>query len=422
MAQTILYIECLSGISGDMMAGALLDLGIEGLDISYLKRELEKIDITGYGIEFKKEKRGAVYAGRLDVAIAGSQPSRNFNDIKDIIDKSRLNRKIKKTGIEIFTEIANAESMVHKKPPNTVHFHEVGAVDSIIDIMSTAIATDFLNPDKIFCSRIPLGSGFADTMHGRIPVPAPATVEILKGLPVFGGDFDFEVTTPTGAAIVKVLTDHFCSVPGMEIISSGSGTGTKQANGTYAAPDILRLFFGKQLSIYGAVQIPEASTCAFRYLTEYAEKKGYKAPEKLLLLSANIDDMSGEIFGYVAQKLFSSGALDVWTEPVYMKKNRPAAKLCVLCKQEQAENILDTIFCQTTTFGVRAQSIGRIALWRKTEKVKLPYGDVTVSIASAAGNEVTCSPEYESCAELAEKTGKPLKEIYRDLMFFLSRR
>ena len=209
MCPKILYIECLSGVSGDMVAGAFLDLGIPGLNLDYLKKELKKINLSGYGIDLKKEKRGAVYAGRLDVSVESGQHPRNFDDIKDLIEKSSLSSKVKKTGIEIFTEIAAAEAIVHKKPAGKVHFHEVGAVDSIIDIMSASIAVNFLNPDKIFCSKIPLGSGFADTMHGKIPVPAPATLEILKGIPVFGGGFDFEVTTPTGAAIVKVVSDSF---------------------------------------------------------------------------------------------------------------------------------------------------------------------------------------------------------------------
>jgi pyridinium-3,5-bisthiocarboxylic acid mononucleotide nickel chelatase len=422
MYPKILYIECLSGVSGDMIAGAFLDLCISGLDLDYLKKELKKINLSGYEIELKKEKRGAVYAGRLDVSVESGQPSRNYDDIKDLIEKSSLSSEVKKIGIEIFTEIAAAESIVHKKPAGKVHFHEVGAVDSIIDIMSAAIAVDFLSPDKIFCSKIPLGSGFADTMHGKIPVPAPATVEILKGLPVFGGDFDFEVTTPTGAAIVKVLSGSFIAVPDMEITNTGSGTGTKQQDSGHALPNILRLFFGSELGNKEEGQNPKASEDIISSLAIHAEKKGYLPAERLLLFSANIDDMSPEIFGYAAQKLFSAGALDVWTEPLFMKKNRPAAKLCVLCRQEHCPEILDTIFCQTTTFGVRAQSVSRIAIKRKTRKIKLPYGEAAVSIGQAGGRQITCSPEYESCANLAEKTGKPLKEIYRDLMFFLSKR
>ncbi|MBM3700129.1 MAG: nickel pincer cofactor biosynthesis protein LarC [Actinobacteria bacterium] len=422
MCKKILYIECLSGVSGDMIAGAFLDLGIPGLDLNYLKKEMEKINLPGYSIDLKKEKRGAVFAGRLDVCVEGGQHSRNFGDIKDLIQKSSLSDKVKKTGIDIFTEIAAAESIVHNKPAGKVHFHEVGAVDSIVDIMSAAIAVDFLNPEEVLCSKIPLGSGFADTMHGKIPVPAPATVEILKGLPVFGGDFDFEVTTPTGAAIVKVLSGSFGAVPDMEITNTANGTGTKQPASKDAPPNILRMFFGRQLCSSEAGKNPDAFADSISGLAIHAEKKGYKPIEKLLLFSANIDDMSAELFGYASQKLFSSGALDVWTEPLFMKKNRPASKLCILCTQEQSCAILDTIFYHTTTFGVRVQSVERIALKRKIIKIKLPYGEAEVSIGQAGSRQITYSPEYESCAELAEKTGKSLKEIYRDLMFFLSRR
>ncbi len=405
-----------------MIAGAFLDLGVPGLDLAYLKKELKQINLPGYGIDLKKEKRGAVYAGRLEVCVESGQPSRNFDDIKYLIEKSSLSINVKKTGIDIFTEIAAAESIVHKKPAGKVHFHEVGAVDSIIDIMCCAIAVNFLSPDKIICSRIPLGSGYADTMHGKIPVPAPATVEILKGLPVFGGDFDFEVTTPTGAAIIKVLSGSFSAVPDMEITNTGNGAGTKQPLFSDAPPNILRLFFGKELSSGKTGNNTHTSEDMLGCLSIQSEKKGYLPAEKLLIFSANIDDMSPEIFGYASQKLFSAGALDVWTEPLFMKKNRPAAKLCVLCRQEQSSVIIDTIFNQTTTFGVRAQSVVRIALKRKTRKIQLPYGEAAVSVGQTGGKKITYSPEYESCAELAEKTGKPLKEIYRDLMFFLSKR
>ena len=208
----------------------------------------------------------------------------------------------------------------------------------------------------------------------------------------------------------------------MEITYTGKGTGTKQPDSEHAPPNILRLFFGTESKNQETGQDPQADEDILGNLLMHAEKKGYQPVEKLLLFSANIDDMSAEIFGYATQKLFSAGALDVWTEPLFMKKNRPAAKLCVLCGHKQSSAILDTIFNQTTTFGVRVQIVARIALKRKTRKIKLPYGEATVSIGQTGGTKITCSPEYESCADLAEKTGKPLKEIYRDLMFFLSKR
>ncbi|MBN1299179.1 MAG: nickel pincer cofactor biosynthesis protein LarC [Actinobacteria bacterium] len=415
--EKILYLECLSGISGDMMTGALLDLGIEGLDIDYLRKELKKVDLEDYEINRVSEKRGALFASRLSVKLTAEHHARDYQKIKDLINASRLNARIKKTAISIFDEIAEAESFVHKIPLDKIHFHEIGAVDSIIDIVSVAIALDFFKPEKIFCSNIPLGKGIAETMHGKIPIPAPATVRILRKVPVFGGDFDFETTTPTGAAIIKAITDKFCNMPEMQILNIGYGTGTRIASGISGIPNILRLFFG---SLAGTDDNAKFSTLNER-LEKYSEKAGGLKTEELVLLSANIDDMSGEMFGHVLHRLFLLKINDAWTEPIYMKKNRPAIKLCALCSHKMLEKTVDVFFKETSTLGIRIENLKRISLNRHIEKVKLPYGEVFVKTAVIGSREVS-TPEYDSCAELAEKTGKTLKEVYRDLIFFLSSR
>jgi uncharacterized protein (TIGR00299 family) protein len=417
--EKILYIDCFSGISGDMMAGALLDMGYKGLDISFFKTALSGLDLKGYSISADKVKCGPVMATRFNVAVEHHQPSRNFSQIRNLILTSSLLPEVKKTAILMFETIAGAEAKVHGGDADKVHFHEVGAVDSIIDITCVSLAINMLSPSAIFCRKIPLGSGTASTMHGTIPVPAPATLEILKGLPVYGGGFGFEVTTPTGAAIVKALAGSFKDIPEMIVEYSGNGAGAAlNINNNHSAeahmhghghgqgtgsngrivkgspPDMLRLIFGK------------------------SPLKNIH--ESVLYISTNIDDSTPEITAYLQDKLLSLGALDCWTEPVFMKKNRAALKLCVLCGREYLDAIMDNIFKETSTLGIRVQEISRYCLEREIKSVKLPYGKADVKIGYFKGKQVTISPEYESCKSLAEMTGKPLKEIYRDLILFLS--
>ncbi|MBM3705366.1 MAG: nickel pincer cofactor biosynthesis protein LarC [Actinobacteria bacterium] len=409
----IIYIDCFSGISGDMMAGALLDLDMPGIDLEFLKNEVKKLDIKDYGIESEKQQAGALYATGFGVYHEGRQPSRNFMDIKKLIDRSSLGDSVKKLSIEIFSEIADAEGKVHKKPADEVHFHEVGAIDSIIDIVCVSAAITKIGAGLIYSRQVPLGKGFADTMHGKIPVPAPATVELLKGFPVYGGGFDFEVTTPTGAAMLKVLCDGFCDMPAMQVERSGNGAGSRFKNNPGEIPDMLRLFFGTQPEYLKGETLEEELE---RSSTQYGNM------EKLLVISANLDNFSPEIAGYALEKFLSLGARDAWIEPVYMKKNRPAFKICVLAGYKDLDKFIKTAFVETPTLGIKIEEVYRISLNRETKKVKLPYGEAEVKIGFLMGGEVTVSPEYESCASLAKKTGKPLREIYRDLMFLFSSR
>ena len=388
----ILYIDCFSGISGDMMAGALCDLG---LDLDFLRNELKKIDIAGYEIDCKKIKVGSIITKKFSVNVAGSQPHRNFEDIKKIIGASSLDEEVKKISLDIFHLIAGAEAAVHDCEIGKIHFHEVGAVDSIIDIVSTAIGLRFLKIESFYSSKIPLGSGFVESSHGRLPVPAPAALEILKEIPVYGGDFDSEVTTPTGAAIIKTLAVKFGEIPDMKIEKIGYGAGSKAKK---KIPNILRLLIGT--------------------VTDKLEP----LEENLIILSANIDDSTPEIMGYLQETLLKDRALDVWVEPIYMKKNRPAFKLCVLCGRESEREIIDKIFSESSTLGIRREEIKRYSVDREIKKVKLPYGEVRVKTGIYKGKKVNISPEFESCRKLAKKTGRPLKEIYQDAILFFSRR
>ncbi len=382
-----LYIDCFSGISGDMMVAALVDLGI---DIEILRAELGKLDIGGYQVEAKEVKRNNVATRKFNVEIDEGQPLRSYGSIRKLIGASRLKKEVKKEAVEIFEIIARAESKVHGIGIDKVHFHEIGAVDSIIDIVATVICIDRLKIRKIYSKNVPTGKGFTKSMHGTIPVPAPATLEILKEIPVYGGDFDFEVTTPTGAAIVKKYAIKFCDLPEMSIEKIGMGTGDNIGK---SDPNILRLVYGSLVAC---------------------------GRESLRLLSTNIDDCSPEIMGYVLGKLFRLGVNDAWIENIIMKKNRPGFKLCIICPERIEEQVADLVFRETTTFGMRTQKFERYCLKREIQKVKLPYGQVEIKVGYFKGEAVTVEPEHDSCKKLAEKTGKPLKQVYQDAKFLFS--
>ena len=392
----ILYIDCFSGISGDMMLAALIDAGI---DILFLKNELEKININGYEIESVKIKRSEVSATKFKVTIKEKQPLRTYSDIINLIKNSKIDEKAKQNALSIFEIIASAEAKVHQIEKDKVHFHEIGAVDSIIDIVGTAICMAKLEIDDVYCSSIPLGSGFIKTMHGILPVPAPATMEILKDVPVYSGNLNFEATTPTGAAIVKNYVKHFGSIPLMKIKNIGFGSGS---NEDLKIPDLLRIIFGQLLE------------------SEHAPLEMQKNQDincdNLIMLSTNIDDISAEIIGYLIERLFKEDIADAWTEPIFMKKNRQAVKINVLCKPEDEIKICNLLFSETSTLGIRRQAIQRYSLNREIVILKLPYGEIKVKVAYKDDKVITYSPEYESCKILAQKTGKPIKDIYNDAL------
>ncbi len=407
--KNILYIDCFSGISGDMFVGAALDLEEKGLDIDILLKELKKIDLDGYEVTASKEKSGSLYGTRFDVKATKEHPHRNFRKIKTLINKSFLGQRVKDLALQIFSEIARAESKIHSKPRDDLHFHEVGAVDSIIDIVCAALVIDLLDVEKVYGSRIPLGKGKVKTMHGLIPVPAPATLEILKGAPVYGGGSGFEVTTPTGAAIMKVLVEQYGEIPDLIVESTGLGAGTREVDSNKDLPNMLRLVLGKHPDHLKKISSREL-------------KSGGGVCTRALLMSTNIDDSSPEILGYTLEKIMRSAALDAWIEPIYMKKNRASYKLCVLCSREKMDDAMKIIFTETSTLGIRIQEITRFTLQRTIHRVTLPYGEVEIKTGIFEGREVTFSPEYSSCVRLAKKTGRSLKEIYRDALLFRSKR
>ena len=373
----IAYFDCCAGISGDMVLGALVD---SGLDVSILRRELAKLHLGDYSISASKDERHHITGTNIKVRFKESGHHRTFKEIKNIINKSRLTTKVKVLSTSIFENLAKAEAKVHGCRVDDVHFHEVGAIDSIVDIVGTAIGIEKLGIGQVYASPLPLGSGWVKTSHGRMPVPAPATLELLKGVPVASSLTASELTTPTGAAIIKTLSLSFGNMPHMEIEGTGYGIGDRSFK---EIPNILRLIIGKRTG----------------------------NTERLIIVETNMDDMNPQIYEYLMSRLFKNGALDVFLMPIQMKKGRPGILLKVLCPENKKGNIIDTIFEETTTIGVRTYEVERHCLERRIENVSTPYGKVRVKVAERNGKVLNIQPEYEDCKEIAEKKKLPLKEV-----------
>jgi len=400
-----LYLDCAAGISGNMFLGACLQLGVPE---KYLRGELDKLNLREFEIEISNVSKNGIGATYVDVNSpktfeseldhpnirrlhrhehAKNHSHRTFSDIKKIIDGSALNAAIKNRALSIFSVIAAAEGKVHQRPADEVTFHEVGAIDSIVDIVGCAVCLDYLDAEKIFVSRINTGSGFVKCAHGLMQVPAPATAELLQGFKIYHFGAERELTTPTGAAIVKALAEYSADLP--EDFSSekiGYGAGTWDLD----IPNVLRIYLG-----------------------EY----GGQTEKHLVKLEANIDDMNPQIYGWLYERLFSAGALDVWTTPIFMKKNRPAQTLSVLVDAEHKELCIKIIFEETTTIGLRVIDIARrVEAVRKIAKVETRFGSVQCKVSAYNGKIVSITPEYEDCRRLAEKNSVPLKAVWQEAL------
>lgn len=385
----VLYFDCSSGISGNMTLGALTEI-VE--DENYLINELKKLNIDGYKIEISKKIKNGITATYVDVILehqhqhhhhdGHTHEHRNLYDIEQIIDNSTLNEKVKKLSKKIFMRVAQAEAKVHNKSINEVHFHEVGAIDSIIDIVGTSILINKINPDKIISSVVNDGYGFIECAHGVMSVPVPATSEIFASSNVKFRqiDVDTELVTPTGAAIIAELSNKFTTLPSMTISKIGWGAGIKDLE----IPNVLKIY-------YGNVQ---------------------EENENIIVMETNIDDCSSEVLGYTAEKLFQNGALDIFYTPIFMKKNRPAYCLTVVCKKEDMFKLQNIIFKETTTIGIRYRFEYRTELEREIIELDTKYGNIKAKKVNNNGEEYVY-PEYESMKELAEKYDIPLKELYK---------
>lgn len=374
---SILYLDCFSGISGDMMVGALIDMGV-GLED--LKGALKRIDISGYSIRVDRVRRKGIGATRFIVDIDDeTHTHRPFSEIKALIEGSSLSEGVKERSLIIFERLAEAEARVHGCSPEEVIFHEVGAVDSIIDIVATAVGLELLGIESVYSSPLPLGCGFVETLHGRMPIPAPATLELLKGHPILPARIEAELTTPTGAAIVASLSRG--RMPPMEIEAVGYGAGRLDLE---EMPNLLRVIKGR--------------------LEEGLEV------ERLTVVESNIDDMNPLVYGHLTDRLFEVGALDVTLTPLQMKKGRPGILLWVLCREDVKTKVVDTILSETTTIGVRSYEVERYSLKRRIEHFDSPYGRVRVKV-SGRGRSLHVQPEYEDCLRIARQHGLPLRKV-----------
>ena len=385
------YLDCFSGLSGDMILGALLDCG---LSLDLLTAELAKLPFTGYRISAQPARRGVITGTQATVFSEGStSEQRSLEDVLDLIERSGLTQRAKERSILIFERLAEAEAKVHRIPVAEVHFHEVGATDAIVDIVGAAIGLELLGIEAIFCSPLPSGSGTAETQNGTIPVPAPATLELIasSGAPIRPTPYrDMELVTPTGAAIVTTLASF--ERPTLSLQRIGYGIGARELA---AIPNVLPLWLGEMIEEE----------------REVGEVKG--GEQKLLLLETNIDDMSPELYGYIMERLFERGALDVWFTPIQMKKNRPAVMLSTLAPPEAEGMVVETLLRETSTLGLRVQQVKRHHAAREVVQFDSSLGMVGVKVKRFHGEMVGLSPELEDCRRLAQEHDLPLQEVYR---------
>lgn len=376
----IAYFDCFAGVSGDMTLGALLDSGV---DESRLREELGKLKGVEFELRVSKAVKNGIEATDVDVVFEESHHHRHLKHIVAIIEESVLSQPIKDRAIGIFRRLAEAEGSVHGTGPEQVHFHEVGAVDAIVDIVGASIGIELLGADRVVVSPLPMGHGFVKAAHGLIPLPAPATVEILKGVPVYPVDVKGELVTPTGAAIVRSLASEFGAMPEMSIKSIGYGSGKKD----FEFPNTLRIIVG--------------------------ETSGIAAPShRVDIVETNIDDMNPEFYDTVFEKLFAVGALDVYLTPIHMKKNRPATLLSAICPPDKTPSVAETVLRETSSFGVRVTSATRYCLDRTWQTVSTEYGDIRVKIGKLHDEALTVSPEYEDCKSAARASAVPVRRVY----------
>ncbi len=386
----LLYLDCFAGISGDMFLGALLDLGVSE---DALRAELAKLNLPGYTISTRRVVKQNISATKFDY-IEASHPvmkhrhdHRGYTEIAGMISASGLSEGVKRRALSVFRRIGEAEAKIHDVPLEKIHFHEVGAVDSIVDIVGACIALETLGVDEVQASPPRLGSGFVETVHGKFPVPAPATLELLKGLPVQSSSEPVELVTPTGAALLAEFCSRFGPMPAMSIEKIGYGAGTRDLEKT---PNVLRVVLG------------EANAAR--------ESEG----DAVAVIETNIDDMNPQLFGDVMERLLAAGALDVFFTSIQMKKNRPGTLVTVLCEQNDVDRTAELLLSHTTSFGVRVHEAQRRKLSREIVKVATKFGEIEVKLGRLAGKVVSRSPEYESCKQAAAKAGVAMKDVYEE--------
>ncbi len=379
----IAYLDCLSGISGDMTLGAMVDAGVP---LEQVQAGIDSLGISGLRLAATPVKKHGFRGTKITVEAPPERGHRHLHHIHALIDGSTLSPRQKDLAKRIFDRLGEAEARVHGTTMQKVHFHEVGAADSIADIVGSAIAWDLLGAERLYASPVPTGTGFIEIAHGRVSVPAPATAELLVGVPLAESRVAAELTTPTGAAILTTLVSGFGPLPAMTIERIGWGAGERDLA---EQPNLLRLIVGQA-----------SSSVAEPVL------------ESLLLLEANLDDLSGEAIGYCQERLWGAGALDVFTTPIYMKKNRPGVLLSVLCEPDSGEVLEEILFRETTTLGVRRGAVLRRKLPRRTHSVSTRWGQVAGKLVRMPNGETQFSPEFDACRAIAEAEGLPWRQVF----------
>jgi uncharacterized protein (TIGR00299 family) protein len=381
----IAYFDCIAGISGDMALAALIDAGA---DFEELRQHLAKLPLEPFDLDVEETDQHGLRAKRVTVRATSAGVIRTYTSIRALLDAADLPPEALRLAQRIFRRLAEAEARVHHKEVENVTFHEVGAVDSIVDIAGTALALSMLGIERVFASAVPTGLGMTKTEHGVMPIPGPAVVELLRGAPMYSKGVTAELTTPTGAAILAATVEGFGELPSMRIDSIGYGAGTTRLD----FPNLLRILVGP---------------------AESATQPIGNASEQLVL-ETNVDDLNPELYEYVLERVFAAGAQDAWLVPIVMKKGRPAVTIRVLCAPDREAEMRQIIFRETGTLGIRSGLVSKTTLDRDTLKVETAHGAVAEKIGKPDGRVVTVAPEYEDCARIAREAGVPAKDVYED--------
>jgi pyridinium-3,5-bisthiocarboxylic acid mononucleotide nickel chelatase len=380
-----LYFDCFAGASGNMILGGLVSLGINERE---LIEQIKLLDIADFSIEFTTVNKSGISAIHANVKVPHENAHRHLHTIEKIISDSGLSDNIKNRAIKIFTKLAEAEAKIHGIDVQKVHFHEVGAMDAIIDVVGSCIAFEMLGIENFACSKIHVGSGFAKMAHGKFPIPPPAVAELLKGIPIYSTEITGELCTPTGAAIISTLSTSYGEIPNLMTEKIGFGAGTRDYENF---PNVIRLMLGE---------------------TDHRPL----ATNHLFLIETNLDDTTPQVLGFVMDKAFEIGALDCWFTPIQMKKNRPATMVSILCEPQNKRQLIELLYVETTTLGVRIREIERECLERKFERVTTQFGEIDVKIGLLNGKQVNAMPEYEQLKRIANEKNVPLKLLKEEVL------
>lgn len=390
----VLYFDCIAGISGDMALGALLDAGA---DFDEIQERLASLPLEPFEIETGRIETHGLSAARVDVRTSTAGVIRTYASIRALLEAGDLSKEALNIAQRIFRRLAEAEAAVHRKEVDQVTFHEIGAVDSIVDIAGTAIALSQLGVERVFSSPVPTGMGMTKTEHGAMPIPAPAVVELLRGAPLYSKGVQVELVTPTGAAILAALSEGYGDMPMMTLESIGYGAGSAKLD----FPNVLRVMIGEQQ------ERPATSGPG-------PDRDPWTVSTGEIVLETNIDDLNPELYEYVLERLLDAGAQDAWLTPIVMKKGRPAVTVSVLCDSTRTEAMQRILFHETGTLGIRSMTVTKRALERDSIKVETQHGPVSVKIGKLDGGATTVSPEFEDCVRVAREADVPAKDVYEE--------